>query len=662
MLLKSGLPRSAPLHLTAAKSFMGHAEPAAGIVGITKLALILGQASSDPLLHLCTVNAYVASALTGAAQHGAAHRAAAPRQHAQGGSGVLLGGVSSFAFQGTNAHAVLAHQTAAGFALPTAAPAFLAAARVTAARFWVLPAAHPFISSGGVGRSKAGGATAIFECNLLAPRLALYAHHEVFGRVLFPGAGMLEAALAACSTLAEASAAPRLSVHSMAISNPIILPQPAGQPQAGAVLRCSIQPATGAFVLSHHSGRPSSRVENAAGRYALAAAVAVNTAALLEAQAVAVKQALLRRALRAAAGVGAGTATGSISVDPRLSTDAYLVPPPCMDACLHLGVAAPGCGAKVPVAVGAFLLAAAARAASTLPAELAGSTTAQHGVPSASSDVSSFALAASTGSAFASLADLETKVMRPKAGQQGAAAAALKPADFLYEVEWDRISHPAPPAGAHGTAKPAAEAGGQASFRLLGANAPGLTAPEAGVPLAAPQAAASAALALLQSAQAAAAGGVEAQLPDVLPSGAASRPAPSSLDTLLASGAVEGLLRVAATEQAASSYSLAATDALAAGPSSAVMTPLAEAPIKGILMTSRARGGAVAAPQLLRSGALLLAVELLQVRPMPRGSLANLVAQPFDAAAAALREQEVMVAVKAVGVNFRRVTLRCCFI
>ena len=62
VLLKAGLPRSAPLHLTAAKSFMGHAEPAAGIVGIAKLALILGQQAADPILHLTSINPYVASA------------------------------------------------------------------------------------------------------------------------------------------------------------------------------------------------------------------------------------------------------------------------------------------------------------------------------------------------------------------------------------------------------------------------------------------------------------------------------------------------------------------------------------------------------------------------------------------------------------------------
>lgn len=61
VLLKAGQPRAAPLHLTAAKSFMGHAEPAAGIVGIAKLALIVGHQLSDPILHLTTVNHYVAA-------------------------------------------------------------------------------------------------------------------------------------------------------------------------------------------------------------------------------------------------------------------------------------------------------------------------------------------------------------------------------------------------------------------------------------------------------------------------------------------------------------------------------------------------------------------------------------------------------------------------
>lgn len=49
------------------------------------------------------------------------------------------------------------------------------------------------------------------------------------------------------------------------------------------------------------------------------------------------------------------------------------------------------------------------------------------------------------------------------------------------------------------------------------------------------------------------------------------------------------------------------------------------------------------------------ASELLQIRPLPRGSLASLVSQPFVGAAAAakLSAHEVLVAVKAVGINFR---------
>lgn len=57
----------------------------------------------------------------------------------------------------------------------------------------------------------------------------------------------------------------------------------------------------------------------------------------------------------------------------------------------------------------------------------------------------------------------------------------------------------------------------------------------------------------------------------------------------------------------------------------------------------------------LCSRAVAPASELLQIRPMPRGSLASLASQPLDSttAAARLKPHEVLVAVKAVGINFR---------
>ena len=74
VLMKPGLARSAPLHLTAAKSFMGHAEPAAGIVGVIKLALIASQCQADPVLHLAAINHYVAAAGGGRARGVASER------------------------------------------------------------------------------------------------------------------------------------------------------------------------------------------------------------------------------------------------------------------------------------------------------------------------------------------------------------------------------------------------------------------------------------------------------------------------------------------------------------------------------------------------------------------------------------------------------------
>jgi NADPH:quinone reductase-like Zn-dependent oxidoreductase len=45
----------------------------------------------------------------------------------------------------------------------------------------------------------------------------------------------------------------------------------------------------------------------------------------------------------------------------------------------------------------------------------------------------------------------------------------------------------------------------------------------------------------------------------------------------------------------------------------------------------------------------------MQIRPLPRGSLASLASQPLDASAAKMKPSDVLVAVKAVGINFRDV-------
>lgn len=117
----------APLLVAASKAWAGHAEPAAGIVGMLHACTARSARSALPLLHLTHLNEHVGAALAQAAQAkgagaglggaaGAAHcvllpRALGPWGSSSGGSGSgargEASGVSAFAFQGTNAHVLI---------------------------------------------------------------------------------------------------------------------------------------------------------------------------------------------------------------------------------------------------------------------------------------------------------------------------------------------------------------------------------------------------------------------------------------------------------------------------------------------------------------------------------------------------------------------------
>lgn len=104
-IVKAG--RVAPLTLMAAKSWIGHAEPAAGIVGLAHAQAAMVQSAQLPLLHLANPNSYVTTVM------GRQHAGwAIPRQPAAMALPVASArsvvGISAFAFQGTNAHVLLA--------------------------------------------------------------------------------------------------------------------------------------------------------------------------------------------------------------------------------------------------------------------------------------------------------------------------------------------------------------------------------------------------------------------------------------------------------------------------------------------------------------------------------------------------------------------------
>ncbi|QDZ22813.1 polyketide synthase [Chloropicon primus] len=109
--LLGGTKSQTPLALSAVKSCVGHSEAAAGLSGILQLFGPLVMGTQSPLLHLRDVNPLVVNVLEAQAQKGG-KAVQLPRyssaECSDSESGVQsVYGASGFAFQGTNAHALL---------------------------------------------------------------------------------------------------------------------------------------------------------------------------------------------------------------------------------------------------------------------------------------------------------------------------------------------------------------------------------------------------------------------------------------------------------------------------------------------------------------------------------------------------------------------------
>jgi acyl carrier protein len=110
----AGRGRSSPLALGAVKATSGHAEAAAGTAGVLQAAGSLAQRATALLPHVRELNPLVGNALASA---GASLEGRAPAQvplqegpqvSTEPAGGACAVGVSSFAFQGSNAHALVA--------------------------------------------------------------------------------------------------------------------------------------------------------------------------------------------------------------------------------------------------------------------------------------------------------------------------------------------------------------------------------------------------------------------------------------------------------------------------------------------------------------------------------------------------------------------------
>lgn len=528
-------------------------------------------------------------------------------------------------------------------------------------------------------------------------RLAYLLDHVVMGRALLPAAAMMELAAATAATLTQDSAhdsGDLLSVNNMSISAPIVLPSGGAQDSDEFEVCCSLDVVTGQLSIGYTytqdglGGAGFQPVTCATATASLVKGVGQQDqqAVQLQAKAASLLAGTLAES-NATAAAARTAAAGPVGVIAPVAGDSaasgYFSAPQQVDSALHLGVVAPGSGAKVPVALGSFLVpSASARTAGTGPMFASTSSRGSHDA-AAGLSTSSFLLrscddavgdaavsrvpgqasvvAASTGGLVVVVEDLQTKVVKTgdlsKIRMQPAAAAAgtdskQAGADTAtdsgddsspcsYETEWQvkEAAAYSPQLESRHAGKlsllvhdtPAAATAGPLSEHLVLQ----LRLKAADTTLT-PAAAAASTLAVLQQVnqaqQAHAAAGAAQQL-GIHVGLSLARGTLGPADGLQgltggrlaadASNAVWGLLRTEATEQTTIPVSLQALDSSMASKGPAVSA------VPGALAATAAKGGVVEVPRLL-SCSKPEGAEFITIRPEPRSALSNLVARAAD--------------------------------
>ena len=192
-----------PLVVMGGKANFGHAEPAAGMMGLLKLAAGLSSAFGAPNAQLRTFNPFLSSSdkTTGCFT-----------SQMTASQAFATGGVSSFGYSGTISHAVLCrsedvcrHSEPCVYRRHT---------------FKWAQAAHPFLQS-----TRHASSAACHFYSSVSTLLPFVSGHVVQNRVIFPGAGYLEMARAAANATLQQEA----SVHAVYFLQPLAIELPSLQ-------------------------------------------------------------------------------------------------------------------------------------------------------------------------------------------------------------------------------------------------------------------------------------------------------------------------------------------------------------------------------------------------------------------------------------------------
>ena len=598
-----------PLALSALKSSIGHSEAPSGLVGLLQIAMALQSAQLSPILHLRSMNPYVSPSLVGSNQRSAA----VPRQPAPIAGGIQLAGASSFAFQGTNAHAIV-----------EAGRRAVISGILRVGRLWHKRRVHVMVSPHSLvwrslGRPSFGG-LAVMEVCLGADSLGLHAYfwdHAVSGRALFPAAGFFELACGAARSLAADSTPAGLAASCLAgvsIPSPCLLSAPGAHV---SVLRAefSVEPqGSGRF---HISG---GRAVHVSGSVAALAADAFR----------------LDDGAASSRTRGAHTqcCTGTVElISPLWLESGCWSPPAALDGVMQLAAsAAQVLTTRVPAAAGAFASFSPLKGAVAHAMACAGLSA---GGVSTASSLSSHRLTVSDFKSPGELSDLETKALRrPTAAS--AHAPSSESESCLFDLEWQALgqSHAA---GSEPVTELILSSGG--GLKLPGATGIALD------PSAPVSPALSRAMDVFQGM------GAVSGPPSLMlatrhghPSCSEASRIPSSLEP----GLLHGLMRTASQELVGVEASGSDVDARSLG----CRAPPASCD-SGSLSRWSERGAAAHVARLLPS-AVPATAGAVSLFPSPRGSFAALLPRTLPASHASVAGA-VELSVRSVGLNFRDV-------
>ena len=298
----------------------------------------LTMKTSVALVGLRALNPYVTSVVNELETAGKLipylpRQGAAAVGHPSQGSDEAVMAVSSFAFQGTNSHMILANTGGQLQASTTGLHPGLWQRQ----RFWYTSPSRQLLQ-----RGKVGAGLVIMQSSLSRTSLAFLNDHKIQGKTLFPAAAMLEMLLCSAMTAHQEQPAAQQVLGDITISAPLVIPTAA----SSVIISCSLTYATGRLEMKSvtESGR---EVPHLAGQAGLSTAIRSKSRA-----AGSLQQRMFDAFLKEAAGVlgaivpklvshAAGSlpnSTGQLAADIPLSGSqpgGYVMHPAVLDSMTH---------------------------------------------------------------------------------------------------------------------------------------------------------------------------------------------------------------------------------------------------------------------------------------------------------------------------------------